>query len=119
MVPRTSIFYFSGSVRTEWQTRGRKLSLLLRTEHLTCFIGGMVGMASKIFDIKGDLEIAKKLTDGCVWAYGSMPSDIMAESAVLMPCGAWKSVPGTKPPIMSILIHRGRSEIGRLKSISV
>jgi mannosyl-oligosaccharide alpha-1,2-mannosidase len=46
----------------------------------------MVGMAAKIFDIENDLDIAKKLADGCVWAYGSMPSDIMAESAVLMPC---------------------------------
>jgi mannosyl-oligosaccharide alpha-1,2-mannosidase len=54
--------------------------------HLTCFIGGMVGMGAQIFDIKGDLEIAKKLTDGCVWAYGSMPAEVMAEAAHVLPC---------------------------------
>lgn len=54
--------------------------------HLTCFIGGMVGMSAKIFGIEGDLEIAKKLTDGCVWAYGAMPSGIMPEGSEVIAC---------------------------------
>ncbi|KAI9643188.1 hypothetical protein NHQ30_007804 [Ciborinia camelliae] len=60
--------------------------LIPEITHLTCFIGGMVGMSAKIFDIKGDLEIAKKLTDGCVWAYGAMPSGIMPEGSEVIPC---------------------------------
>lgn len=43
-------------------------------------------MGAKIFGIEDDLEIAKKLADGCVWAYGSMPAEIMAESALVLPC---------------------------------
>ena len=43
-------------------------------------------MAAKVFDLEGDLEIAKKLTEGCVWAYGLTPSGIMPESAQVLPC---------------------------------
>ena len=43
-------------------------------------------MAAKIFDLDGDLEIAKKLTEGCVWAYGSTPTGIMPESSEVLPC---------------------------------
>ncbi|KAI1293131.1 glycoside hydrolase family 47 protein [Xylaria venustula] len=54
--------------------------------HLTCFIGGMFGMAGKIFEIPADVEIGKKLTEGCVWAYESTVTGIMPESAHLLPC---------------------------------
>lgn len=77
---------FAGSFTTDGKDPEKDGFHGYETEHLTCFIGGMVGMAAKIFDIEGDLEIAKKLADGCVWAYGSMNSDIMAESADVMPC---------------------------------
>lgn len=55
--------------------------------HLTCFLGGMFGLGAKIFDTPEDLEIGKRLTDGCVWAYSSMPSGIMPEYAQVVPCG--------------------------------
>lgn len=58
--------------------------------HLTCFIGGMFGIAAKIFDLEEDLEVAAKLTDGCVWAYESTTTGIMAESARLLPCESLK-----------------------------
>ena len=61
--------------------------------HLTCFIGGMMGMASRIFDIEGDLEIAKKLADGCVWAYESTKTGIMPESGILLPCESTTNCP--------------------------
>lgn len=54
--------------------------------HLTCFIGGMYGLGAKIFNREKDLETAKKLTDGCVWAYQSTRSGIMPEAAELVPC---------------------------------
>lgn len=76
---------FSGSV-TVVQQPERLAIFSADVEHLTCFIGGMVGMGAKVFGIEGDLEIAKKLTDGCVWAYESFPSGIMAEDANVMPC---------------------------------
>ncbi|RYP74689.1 hypothetical protein DL770_007576 [Monosporascus sp. CRB-9-2] len=54
--------------------------------HLTCFLGGMFGLGGKIFDQPMDVEIAKKLADGCVWAYESTSSGIMPEGASAVPC---------------------------------
>lgn len=84
MIPETDRkLLFSGTVYPENED-GWELDP--EVTHLTCFIGGMVGMGAQLFDIKGDLEIAKMLTDGCVWAYESMASGIMAESARIVPC---------------------------------
>jgi mannosyl-oligosaccharide alpha-1,2-mannosidase len=54
--------------------------------HLTCFIGGMFGMGSRIFGIEQDLRIAEELTEGCVWAYDSTKTGIMPETARAIPC---------------------------------
>ncbi|KAN0101938.1 glycoside hydrolase family 47 protein [Hyaloscypha variabilis] len=85
MVPDNRDILFSGSVLTMGEP---ELDLMLSgdVEHLTCFIGGMVGMSAKIFGIEGDLEIAKRLADGCVWAYESTLTGIMPEGATVMPC---------------------------------
>jgi mannosyl-oligosaccharide alpha-1,2-mannosidase len=55
-------------------------SLLTESEHLTCFVGGMVGLGGKIFDNSSHVDIAQKLTNGCVWAYKATPSGIMPEN---------------------------------------
>ena len=54
--------------------------------HLTCFAGGMFGMGAKIFDRPEDLEIAKKLTEGCVYAYDMTATGIMPEGYDAVPC---------------------------------
>ncbi|KAL6794644.1 glycoside hydrolase family 47 protein [Trichoderma sp. SZMC 28013] len=71
------------------QTSGNPSDDLVATfevTHLTCFIGGMYGLGGKIFGREKDLEIAKKLTDGCVWAYQSTVSGIMPEGSQVLPC---------------------------------
>ena len=55
-------------------------------QHLACFTGGMVGLAAKIFNRTSELELARKLVDGCIWAYDSMPTGIMPEQFTLVPC---------------------------------
>ncbi|KAF2201723.1 class I alpha-mannosidase-like protein [Delitschia confertaspora ATCC 74209] len=55
-------------------------------QHLACFTGGMVGIGAKIFDRPDDLDIARKLVDGCIWAYDSMPTGIMPETFTAIPC---------------------------------
>ncbi|OWO99303.1 hypothetical protein B2J93_411 [Marssonina coronariae] len=85
MVPDNRDILFAGSVTTNGDP-SQDLILTAEVEHLTCFIGGMFGMGAKIFGIEGDLEIAKKLTDGCVWAYESTRSGVMPESAIVLPC---------------------------------
>lgn len=58
--------------------------------HLTCFAGGMFGMGAKIFDRPEDLEIAKKLTEGCVWSYDMTSTGIMPEAFITVPCESMK-----------------------------
>ena len=55
-------------------------------QHLTCFVGGMVGIAAKIFDRPEELDIASKLTDGCIWSYEAMPTGIGPEIFRAVPC---------------------------------
>ena len=54
--------------------------------HLTCFAGAMFAIGSKIFDRQDDMDIAWKLTDGCVWAYEATNTGIMPESYLAIPC---------------------------------
>ncbi|RDL37408.1 alpha-1,2-Mannosidase [Venustampulla echinocandica] len=55
-------------------------------QHLTCFTGGMVGLAARIFDRPKDLAVAEELTAGCVWAYDSNANGVAPELFHVMPC---------------------------------
>ncbi|RAL09598.1 class I alpha-mannosidase 1A [Aspergillus homomorphus CBS 101889] len=55
-------------------------------DHLSCFLGGMVGIGAKLFGLNNDMDLAKQLTDGCVWAYQSTKTGIMPEEFSLVPC---------------------------------
>jgi mannosyl-oligosaccharide alpha-1,2-mannosidase len=55
-------------------------------QHLTCFIGGMFGIGAKIFNRPDDLKTARRLVDGCVWAYDIMPTGLMPEIFKLAAC---------------------------------
>ncbi|KAF2500022.1 seven-hairpin glycosidase [Lophium mytilinum] len=59
--------------------------------HLTCFAGGMFALGAKIFNREEDLEIAKKLTEGCVWSYNATTTGIMPESFYVVGCESQKS----------------------------
>lgn len=61
--------------------------LVYEGTHLTCFAGGMVAVGAKIFGLDSDMELAYKLTDGCVWAYESTKTGLMPESFKMKPCG--------------------------------
>jgi mannosyl-oligosaccharide alpha-1,2-mannosidase len=64
----------------------RSTDLVYEGSHLSCFAGGMMALGAKAFDIQGDLDLAGKLTDGCVWAYESTKTGIMPEQFRLLPC---------------------------------
>jgi len=59
--------------------------------HLGCYAGGMFALGSKLFDIPSDMAIAERLTNGCVWAYGSTPAGVMPEEFELLPCDSLTS----------------------------
>src|ERR1700759_3160731 len=60
----------------------------LKTEaqHLTCFVGGMLAIAGKIFQRQEDLEDGSKLAAGCVWAYKTLATGIMPETFTTLAC---------------------------------
>lgn len=80
--PQNLNLLISGSVKQI----GASLDLRTEGQHLTCFVGGMVGLAAKVFDHPEELETARQLTDGCVWAYESTPSGMMPEIFEAIPC---------------------------------
>ncbi|KAL8658392.1 MAG: hypothetical protein Q9226_001036 [Calogaya cf. arnoldii] len=55
-------------------------------QHLGCFAGGMFAVGAKIFDRKDELDVAKRLTDACVWAYEMTTTGMMPESCLIVPC---------------------------------
>jgi mannosyl-oligosaccharide alpha-1,2-mannosidase len=83
------------------------VSFLPEAQHLSCFTGGMVGIGAKIFNEPKELELAQKLTDGCVWLYNSTATGVMPEISHLMKCedeeacpwdqDAWCSALNVKP----------------------
>ncbi|MCJ1321508.1 hypothetical protein MMC15_006853 [Xylographa vitiligo] len=62
-----------------------RVELVPEGQHLVCFAGGMIGIASQIFGLN-DLSTARKLVDGCIWSYASTPAKIMPETFRLIPC---------------------------------
>ncbi|KAF2791032.1 glycoside hydrolase family 47 protein [Melanomma pulvis-pyrius CBS 109.77] len=50
-----------------------------RMQHLTCFIGGFFALAGRIFENTHDVDLGAKLTEGCIFAYKSMPTGVMPE----------------------------------------
>ncbi|EEU45822.1 uncharacterized protein NECHADRAFT_106029 [Fusarium vanettenii 77-13-4] len=84
--------FFTGKMTTS-KKGDSEWSKSYEMTHLTCFIGGMYGLGGKIFGRDGDIDKAKKLTDGCVWAYQSTPTGLMPEYAHLVACPALEKCP--------------------------
>lgn len=88
-----SILFAASATSTEPPSTKFDLDLKYEGSHLACFAGGMVGIGAKIFGIKGDLQIAAKLTDSCIWAYESTETGIMPEAFELLPCESMDNCP--------------------------
>ena len=66
--------------------RSEESDLKPEGSHLGCFAGGMYAVGAKIFDRKDDIQIAKELTDGCVWAYEATTTGIMPDGYLAVQC---------------------------------
>jgi mannosyl-oligosaccharide alpha-1,2-mannosidase len=81
--PENEPLSISGDIRIN---RSGEAVLIPRTQHLTCFTGGMVALASKVFNRPGEMALAEELTAGCVWAYDNNVNGIGPEIFTVMPC---------------------------------
>jgi mannosyl-oligosaccharide alpha-1,2-mannosidase len=55
-------------------------------QHLSCFVGGMLALGGKLTQNTTHLDLGRKVTDGCIWAYKSSPLGIMPEWFKLFTC---------------------------------
>lgn len=78
--------YILHAGKAEVTDKDKPFKLTPEGTHLTCFAGGMYALGAKAFGREDDMDIAKKLTDGCVWAYESTTTGIMPESYLAMKC---------------------------------
>lgn len=83
----------AGNVNSDGRTPATELKPDSQMQHLSCFAGGMVGIAAKIFENDNDLDLAKKLVEGCLWAYEVMPLGIMPEIMHTVACENEKHCP--------------------------
>ncbi|CAG8110868.1 unnamed protein product [Penicillium salamii] len=86
--------------------RGNSQTLKYSADHLKCFMGGSVAIASKIFNRPQDMFVARGLTDGCVWAYDIMPTGIMPEIFKVSHCQELDHCPWDEEKWMSEVISR-------------
>ncbi|PQE06283.1 class I alpha-mannosidase protein [Rutstroemia sp. NJR-2017a BBW] len=86
MLPNGEDIRFAGQVDSEGKTPVMDLKTSPEAQHLGCFAGGLVAIGAKIFENEEDLVLAKKLTEGCLWGYESMPLGIMPEIMHLVTC---------------------------------
>jgi hypothetical protein len=85
--PENIPLLISGDVRVLGTGEETTIQVQPRGQHLTCFVGGMLGIAGRVFSRPGDIEVAEQLTNGCVWAYNSTVSGIGPEIYQLAECG--------------------------------
>ncbi|KAG9229695.1 putative endoplasmic reticulum mannosyl-oligosaccharide 1,2-alpha-mannosidase [Amylocarpus encephaloides] len=83
--PKNEALTVSGDIRMTGQDL-KEVRLEPQGQHLTCFTGGMVGLAARIFERPEELALAEELTAGCVWAYDSNPNGIAPEIFRVIPC---------------------------------
>ncbi|KAF4549242.1 putative glycosyl hydrolase family 47 protein 6 [Elsinoe fawcettii] len=83
VTPNNTDLLFSGNAKG-WSRES--LHTDSESQHLTCFVGGMVALGAKLFSRQEDLKTARQLTDGCIWAYEAMPTGIMPEIFTMQRC---------------------------------
>ena len=107
MLPKENDILHSG----KFKVQSRKDEPLIgdlepENAHLTCFAGGMFGMGAKLFDRPEDLEIAKKLTEGCIYGYDMTTTGIMPEAYDAIPCESRTECPWNETLYHEILDPR-------------
>ncbi|KAL1639873.1 hypothetical protein SLS58_007460 [Diplodia intermedia] len=57
-----------------------------RNQHLSCFAGGMFALAGRLFDDPDDVDVGRRLTEGCLWAHEISANGLMPEVMYTLPC---------------------------------
>ncbi|KAK8055361.1 glycoside hydrolase family 47 protein [Apiospora rasikravindrae] len=90
MIPGEEDILVSGAVNV--YNDGQRL-LDPETEHLACYLGGTMALGGRLLNRPNDIEIGAKLTNGCIYAYKSMPAGVGPERHNMIACKSRKDCP--------------------------
>jgi mannosyl-oligosaccharide alpha-1,2-mannosidase len=82
MTPDDSDMLMSGFARVQ----GASVHLDAEMQHLACYTGGMFALGGKMLEKQEHVDIGRKLTNTCIWAYKANPAGIMPEVSHLVKC---------------------------------
>ena len=82
--PSTQDILISGDARTN--DDGSSVTLEPKGQHLTCFVGGMLGLGGRLLNSEEHVKLGGQITNGCIWAYNATSVGVMPEIARFMPC---------------------------------
>ncbi|KAJ6783043.1 hypothetical protein PWT90_01865 [Aphanocladium album] len=83
MVPGEDDILMTGDATAQ---DGGPSTLTAITEHLTCFAGGMYALGGRLTSNDSDVDVGRRLANGCVWAYNATKSGVMSERLLAVPC---------------------------------
>lgn len=86
LTPGNDDILISGAVHVSSQVGKVDYRLEPQGQHLVCFLGGMFALGGRLFERQEDLEVARKLVDGCVWTYKALPHGVMPEAFHMAAC---------------------------------
>ncbi|KAH8892264.1 glycosyl hydrolase family 47 protein [Thozetella sp. PMI_491] len=83
LTPDNEDVLLSGTVRIYGSNEPK---LETSAQHLSCFAGGMLALGGRLVMNESHVELAKKLTHGCVWLYRAGPIGVMPEACSIAAC---------------------------------
>lgn len=104
MTPDEDDVLLSGDARAN--DEGTSYTSEPRGQHLGCFAGGMLGLGGRLFQNEEHVKIARKLTDGCIWAYRAMNRGIMPEIAHFVACESKTNCPWDEAKWLAGVLER-------------
>lgn len=66
--------------------RGSNFNFESEMTHLACYAGGMFALGGKVLGRSDDVQLGKRLTKGCIWAYHETLSGVMPETFRAVVC---------------------------------
>jgi mannosyl-oligosaccharide alpha-1,2-mannosidase len=115
LTPDNKDILMSGDARA--RVDGSSSTLQPKNQHLTCFTGGMLGLGGRLFSNEEHVQLARRLTEGCIWAYKSGPRGVMPEIAHFVPCSADESCSWDRERWIKAVILRQGSSIDAVEQV--
>lgn len=88
MTPTKEDILIAGHIETHEEEGTKYFTPQREGQHLVCFVGGLYALGGKLFGRQDHLDLARKLTEGCIWTYKASPHGVMPETLYMAPCGS-------------------------------